>query len=98
MNMIGSFVFARIAPIKGKIIVELFRNAQNEPCGRIAVCPDVLQDLADNGFPAYRQEEMRLPFALGHSVAMAALTKCPLRLTGDINTWPSEWGTLTVLQ
>lgn len=81
------------APCESHIAIRLDWE-EGEPIACVEAPPHVTHRLSELSIP-HREGSMRLPFALGYGVTIAALTEAKLTVTGDVTAWPVSWGDLT---
>jgi len=89
--MIADFRYDPL-PAEGVIAVELHRNVAGTDSAILVIPADVRRALR-NQCPS-PGEIMSLPSALGAGVFVAAQTSRSLRISGDRQAWPEEWGAL----
>lgn len=89
--MIADFRYDPL-PAEGVIAVELHRSAAGADSAILMIPSDVRRALRNECPPP--DQVMSLPSALGAGVFIAAKASRSLRISGDRQAWPEEWGAL----
>lgn len=89
--MIAQFWYADI-PCDKHVAVRM-EWFEGEPSGSVEV-PHHLAGRLDALSISPTTGTMRLSFALGYGVLIAAATDAKLTITGDMTVWPDDWGEL----